>query len=104
MSIATLGAVLAIIGVLTGWLAPIVAGSRRPYGMAGDVIVSLAILVVAGIPEYLFVTDRFAWPEWFNLSAAIGDPFVLALIALWLMRKANPELPPAEGPGETTAD
>jgi len=37
MGIVVLAIVLAIIGVLVGWLAPMVVKSRRPYGMGGDI-------------------------------------------------------------------
>jgi uncharacterized membrane protein YeaQ/YmgE (transglycosylase-associated protein family) len=93
MGIAILAIVLAIIGVLVGWLAPAVVNSRRPYGMGGDIIACLIIMVVVGVIEWQWIMPLFNFPGWVNLSAAIGDPFVLSLIVLWLMRKIKPAVP-----------
>ena len=93
MGIAILAIVLAIIGVLVGWLAPAVVNSRRPYGMGGDIIVCLLIMVVLGVIEWQWIMPLFNFPGWLNLSAAIGDPLALSLIVLWLMRKIKPAEP-----------
>jgi len=93
MAIVVLAIVLAIIGVLTGWLAPMVAKSRRPYGMGGDIAACLIIMVVVGVIEWQWIMPLFNFPGWLDLSAAIGDPFVLSLIVLWLMRKIKPAVP-----------
>ncbi|MBS1253727.1 MAG: hypothetical protein MAG451_02780 [Anaerolineales bacterium] len=96
MTIVVLAIVLAIIGVLTGWLAPMVVKRQRPwrpYGMGGDIIVSLLIMLVFGLIELQWIMPLFNFPNWFDIAAAIGDPFVLALIVLWLMRKIKPEMP-----------
>lgn len=93
MAIFVLAIVLAIIGVLTGWLAPMVVNSRRPYGMGGDIAAGLVVMVVLGLIEWVWIIPLFNFPGWLNLAATIGDPFVLALIVLWLMRKIKPDVP-----------
>ena len=87
MGIVVLAIVLAIIGVLTGWLAPIVVKSRRPYGMSGDLIASVVVVVVVGLIEWLWIMPALNFTGWIKLAGSIGDPFALALIVLWLMRK-----------------
>ncbi|MFQ5859415.1 MAG: hypothetical protein ACE5LU_27775 [Anaerolineae bacterium] len=93
MGIAVLAIVLAIIGVLTGWLAPMVVRSRRPYGMGGDVIACVLAMLVLGLAEWLWIMPFFNFPRWLDLAASIGDPFVLSLIVLWLMRRIKPATP-----------
>lgn len=93
MGIAILAIVLAIIGVLVGWLAPAVVNSRRPYGMGGDILAGLVIMVALGLIEWLWLMPLFNFAGWLNLAASFGDPFVLTLIVLWLMRKIKPAVP-----------
>ncbi|RME46694.1 MAG: hypothetical protein D6791_07640 [Chloroflexi bacterium] len=93
MGLAVLAIILAIVGVLTGWLAPAVVNSRRPYGMGGDIAAGVIIMVVVGLIEWKWIMPIFNFPGWLDLSAAIGDPFVLTLIVLWLMRKIKPAVP-----------
>lgn len=99
MAVLILAIVLAVLGVLTGWLAPAVVHSRRPYGLEGDIGVSVAIMVILGIIEWQWIMPIFDFAGWFDLLASIGDPIGLALIVLWLMRKMNPEEPAVVGAG-----
>ena len=85
--------ILAVVGLLTGWLAPAVVKSRRPYGMAGDIIVSVLIMVVLGLAEWLWILPALNFTGWLAIVATIGDPFFAALIVLWLMRKIKPAEP-----------
>lgn len=93
MGTVVLAIVLAIVGVLTGWLGPMVVHSRRPYGMAGDIVAAVLTMLVLGLVEWLWIMPLFGFPNWLDLAAAIGDPFVLALVVLWLMRKVRPPTP-----------
>lgn len=93
MTIVVLAIVLAIIGVLTGWLGPMAVKSRRPYGMGGDIVAGVLSMLVLGLIEWLWIMPAFNFPGWLDLAASIGDPFVLTLIVLWLMRKAKPATP-----------
>ncbi|MFQ5595095.1 MAG: hypothetical protein ACE5HA_13195 [Anaerolineae bacterium] len=93
MGIAVLAIILAIIGVLTGWLAPMVVSSRRPYGMGGDIIACVLTMLAVGLPEWLWIMPALNFGGWIKWAGTIGDPFVLALIVLWLMRKIKPAEP-----------
>jgi uncharacterized membrane protein YeaQ/YmgE (transglycosylase-associated protein family) len=93
MGTVVLAIVLAIIGVLAGWLGPMAVNSRRPYGMAGDIIAAVLTMLVLGLVEWLWIIPLFGFPNWLNLAASIGDPLVLALIVLWLLRKVRPVTP-----------
>jgi len=86
---------LFVIGLLTGIIAPAVVKSRRPYGVAGDIIVSVLVLVVLGMVGWLWLLPALGIKGPLAIAATIGDPWAGALIALWLMRKVKPA-PPVE--------
>ena len=93
MGTTVIAIVLVIVGLLTGWLAPAAVKSRRPYGIAGDIIVSVLIMVVLGLAEWLWIMPALNITSWLAIVATIGDPVALALIVLWLMRKIKPAEP-----------
>lgn len=103
MAVVIVGLVQAIVGVLTGWLAPLVVNSRRPYGLTGDIVAGVVTMLVIGIPEYLWIMPWFneqvvEMPGWLTWAAVIGDPWVGALIVLWIMRRVNPVVPEEREP------
>ncbi len=109
MDLLVLGLILAIVGVLTGWLAPMVVHSRRPYGLGGDIVAATAVVVIGGFLEHLWLLPWFedqVWdmPAWMTWATVIGEPLAFALIVLWLMRKMRPAMPvPAATPAPTPA-
>jgi hypothetical protein len=84
-----MGVVLLVIGVLTGWGIPLAAKSARPYGLLGDVLVSTLTLVILGMVEWIFILPALGFTGWLAIVATIGDPWGLALILLWLMRRVK---------------
>lgn len=80
-------AVLLIVGVLTGWGIPLAAKSQRPYGLVGDILGSALSMLVVGLAEWMFILPRLNFTGWLAIAATIGDPWFLALIVLWLMRR-----------------
>ncbi len=96
MDLTVLAGLLAVIGAGAGWGAPLLAGGRRPYGVAADVLVALAIVLGLGIVEWSLIMPFFDFPGWLDLAAAVGDPLVLALIVLWIMRRTRPAVPAEE--------
>lgn len=93
MEIVVLAIVLAAIGVLTGWLGPVVVDSRRPYGVGGDIVAGLVVMLGLGLIEWMWIMPLFNFATWLDVTASVGDPFVLTLIVLWLMRKIKPAVP-----------
>jgi hypothetical protein len=80
--------VAGVLGILSGWLLPIIFKSRRPFGLWGDILVCLAISVVLAWLEWAYILPALGFkPGWLSIVAAIGDPVGLAWIVLWLMRK-----------------
>jgi len=80
---------LLLIGILTGWGIPLAVKSSRPYGLLGDLLVSTLTLVILGVVEWVFILPAFGFTGWLAIVAAIGDPWGLALILLWLMRRVK---------------
>ena len=77
-----------ILAVLSGWLLPLVFKSRRPFGLWGDLAVSVVVTVVVAYAEWVWLLPAIGFDKgWIAVAAAIGDPLVLSWICLWLMRK-----------------
>jgi uncharacterized membrane protein YeaQ/YmgE (transglycosylase-associated protein family) len=76
-----------IIAVLTGWLVPLAFKSQRPYGLAGDIVACVVSMLVLGALEWQWILPALRITGILKLVAAIGDPWGLALVVLWLMRR-----------------
>ena len=84
--------ILIIVGVLAGWLGPMLFKSRPPYGLGVDITASIICMVALGVPEWLWILPAFGLSSesgWLRLAVSIGDPFFVALIVLWLIRKIH---------------
>jgi hypothetical protein len=82
-----IGGICLVLGVLSGWGIPLAAKSSRPYGLLGDVLVCTVTMVVLGLVEWILILPAMGISGWLAIAAAIGDPWGLALILLWLMRR-----------------
>ena len=78
---------LTIIGLPTGWGIPLAAKSPRPYGLLGDLLASTLTMLVLGLAEWIFILPALGITGWIAIVIDIGDPWFLALIVLWLMRR-----------------
>lgn len=79
-----------VLGVLTGWLVPRLFKSKPPYGVGVDILASVLSLVGLGLVEWLWMLDALGFRRgWIKLAAAIGDPWGLALLVLWLLRRVR---------------
>ena len=79
--------ILVVVGLLTGWGIPLAAKSSRPYGLLGDLLASTLTMLVLGLAEWVFILPALGSTGWLKLVITIGDPWFLALIVLWLMRR-----------------
>jgi uncharacterized membrane protein YeaQ/YmgE (transglycosylase-associated protein family) len=77
-----------VLGVLGGWLVPILLKSDRPYGAVGDILVCTVITVVASFLSWSFIMPALGFEDgWIKVAGATLDPFALGLISLWVMRR-----------------
>jgi uncharacterized membrane protein YeaQ/YmgE (transglycosylase-associated protein family) len=80
-----------IVGLLIGWLVPAAFKSRRPYGLGGDLIASVAAMLVFGILEWFWLLDAIglSHPLWLKLLIALIDSAFGAAIVLWIIRRVK---------------
>jgi uncharacterized membrane protein YeaQ/YmgE (transglycosylase-associated protein family) len=80
-----------IVGLLIGWLVPAAFKSRRPYGLGGDLIASVAAMLVFGILEWFWLLDAIglSHPFWLKLLIALIDSAFGAAIVLWIIRRVK---------------
>lgn len=77
-----------VLGVLGGWLVPILAKSKRPYGLLGDILVCAIVTVGVSFLSWNYIMPALGFESgWLKVLGSTLDPFTLGLICLWLMRK-----------------
>ena len=80
--------VVAVLGIILGWLVPILFKSERPFGLAGDILVCTLVSVVLAFVEVVWLLPALGFrPGWITTMLAIGDPLGFGLLCLWLIRK-----------------
>jgi hypothetical protein len=80
--------VAGILGVLGGWLVPILFKSERPYGLLGDILVCTIVTVVISFLSWSYIMPALGFESgWLKVLGATGDPLAFGLISLWLLRK-----------------
>jgi len=80
-----------ITGLLIGWLLPAAFKSRRPYGLNGDLIASVATMLILGCLEWFWLLDAIglSHPLWLKMLFAVVDSAFGAAIVLWIMRRVK---------------
>ncbi len=80
-----------IVGLLIGWLVPAAFKSKRPYGMAWDLLASVAAMLVFGGAEWFWALSAIGLdhPVWLKILIALSDPAFGAAIVLWVMRRVK---------------
>jgi uncharacterized membrane protein YeaQ/YmgE (transglycosylase-associated protein family) len=88
MSATTLLVLLAmwlVIGLLMGVLAGTIWKEARPYGDFADYLVSAVVAILTGLGDW-FLLPLLNITGALRLIAAVLEPALMALIALWVMR------------------
>ena len=80
---------LIVIGALSGWGIPLAVKSPRPYGLWGDILASTMSMLITGLAEWVFLLPALGITGWLAIAIAVGDPWGLALLVLWLMRRVK---------------
>ncbi|NOZ30179.1 MAG: hypothetical protein GXP39_19285 [Chloroflexi bacterium] len=76
-----------ILGAIYGYLAGVIGKKRRPYGLAGDLLIGIACQAIVSITLFWLVPKMgFTAPIWRWLSA-LGDTSVVTIFVLWLARR-----------------
>ncbi|MCP4676230.1 MAG: hypothetical protein GY854_12120 [Deltaproteobacteria bacterium] len=75
-----------VLGVLGGWLVPIVYNSEPPYGLAGDILVCTIFTVVFSYLSWSYAMPVIGEDGCTKVLGSICHPFILGLISLGVMR------------------
>jgi uncharacterized membrane protein YeaQ/YmgE (transglycosylase-associated protein family) len=86
MSYVILFAFLILIGVLIGYLAGPIWSDKRPFGMWGDIAISLATTIVIGLLDW-FLVPAIGFSLTTRNLAIVFEPALGALLVLWVVRK-----------------
>jgi uncharacterized membrane protein YeaQ/YmgE (transglycosylase-associated protein family) len=67
--------VTGLLAVLSGWLIPIIFKSRRPYGVLGDILVSLVVAVGLAYVEWTWLLPAIGFEKrgWLTIAATVGS-------------------------------
>jgi uncharacterized membrane protein YeaQ/YmgE (transglycosylase-associated protein family) len=77
-----------VLGVLGGWLVPIIFKSERPYGLVGDILVCASVSVILSFLSWNYLMPALGFEDgWIKVLGSTGDPVFFGLICLWVMRK-----------------
>ena len=82
--------VAGLLGIMGGWLVPIIFRSERPYGVVGDVLVCTILTVVLSFLSFNYIMPALGFESgWIKVLGSTLDPLALGLIGLWVMRKVK---------------
>jgi hypothetical protein len=83
--------VAAVLAAISGWLVPVLFKSKRPFGLAGDILVCTVLTAVLAYLEWTVILPAIGFETgWLSILFAVGDSLALGWISLWLLRKVKP--------------
>lgn len=88
MEIVYLVLAMILVGLLMGWVAGLIWKDRSPEDARRDYIVSVVATVITGLLDW-FVVPAMGFTETLRNIATATEPAALALIVLWLIRRAK---------------
>jgi uncharacterized membrane protein YeaQ/YmgE (transglycosylase-associated protein family) len=88
MEIIILLIVMIIVGLVIAALAGLIWKGERPYGSRGDYLAAILTAIAVGLIDWYVIPAMGFSAIWRFLGVAL-EPAILALIVLWLMRRAR---------------
>ena len=76
------------VGLLMGYLAGLIWKDNRPLGVRGDYTAAIISAVIMGLIEW-FVIPAMGFSSTIRWLGVIFEPAAMALIVLWVIRKAK---------------
>lgn len=77
---------LLIVGLIIGALAGLIWKKQRPYGVVGDMLISIASTLVIGFLDW-FIIPAMGFSNELKYLAVAMEPALGAVLVLWIVRK-----------------
>ncbi|GAB4280259.1 MAG: hypothetical protein Kow0080_33000 [Candidatus Promineifilaceae bacterium] len=77
-----------VVGLIVGAVAGLIWKGERPIGVAGDYVAAVVAAVATGLLDYYVIPAMGFSQTMVYLGIAI-EPALMALVVLWLVRKAK---------------
>jgi uncharacterized membrane protein YeaQ/YmgE (transglycosylase-associated protein family) len=88
MEIVYLVLAMIVVGLIIGWVAGLIWKERSPEVARRDYIVAVIAAIVTGLLDW-FVIPAMGFSDTLKYLGTATEPPALALIVLWLFRKAK---------------
>jgi uncharacterized membrane protein YeaQ/YmgE (transglycosylase-associated protein family) len=88
MDILILVVAMVIVGLIVGVLAGVIWKDNRPIGVRGDYIASVISTVITGLLDW-YVIPAMGFSETLKWIGVALEPPLVALLVLWIIRKAK---------------
>lgn len=79
---------MVLVGVVIAALAGFIWKGPRPYGTGGDYAAAIISAVLVGLLDW-YVIPAMGFSDTWKLAGVATEPAILALIVLWVMRRAK---------------
>lgn len=88
MEIVILVLAMIAVGLLIGWIGGLIWKDNRPIGVGGDYLAAVISAVATGLLDW-YVVPAMGFSETLRNVAVAMEPAGMALIVLWIIRKAK---------------
>ena len=89
MEILILIIAMVVVGLIVGFVAGLIWKDNRPIGVRGDYIVAIVAAILTGLLDW-YVIPAMGFKElWIKYLGVALEPPSMALIMLWVIRKAK---------------
>jgi uncharacterized membrane protein YeaQ/YmgE (transglycosylase-associated protein family) len=89
-SLVILAVIWVLLGLILGYYAARIFKGERPYGLNGDIAAGLIAAVLTGLADWYLIPAIFPGLGRFLIFlAAIVEPLIVSLLALWFIRYRN---------------
>ncbi len=88
MTVVILIVAMIVVGLIAGWLAGPIWKNKRPMGVRGDYIATVVTAIIVGLMDWYVIPAMGFSTTLRNLGVAM-EPFLGALLVLWIIRAAK---------------
>lgn len=88
MEIIILVGAMVVVGLIIGWLAGLIWKDRTPDEARRDYIAAIISAIVFGLVDW-FVVPAMGFSDGLRNIAVATEPAGIALLVLWIIRRAN---------------